>query len=105
MKKLAITVIVFLSMVYLGYSIDKWAFYQIINAVPQTEWLGLIKIMVGFLLFLLTAPIIFAISAIVTDIVINILPKKQIKSTKQTSKSPLVERLEKQMKEAQTKKN
>ena len=75
--KVILMILTFLGLVYGGFKVDQWLFYLIINEVPQTEWLGVIKIVCGIVLFLCTSGIILGISGFVTSIIGMFFPDKK----------------------------
>lgn len=99
MKSL-ITFATFLTFTFLGYLIDNWLYNLIIKQVPNTEWLGVIKIAVVIVLFLLTAGFILGFSALFAQIistVMNVKSKSNREQERLKKKSVFAQRLEDRM--------
>ena len=60
---------VFILICYLGFVFDKWIFDLIVKEIPKNEWFGLIKIIVGIVIFLLSASIIIFLATASTFLV------------------------------------
>lgn len=70
MLKNIVTVVVFLATAYGGFKIDQYLFYLILNEVPDnSEWVGLIKIVLAVILFMFTAATIIWFSFLMSAIV------------------------------------
>ena len=71
--KYLIPVAIFLITAYGGYKVDEYLFWLIINEIPKTEWVGIIKICTGVILGLLTFGIITSISGFLSGLVAILL--------------------------------
>lgn len=65
--KIAIIILTWIGLVYGGYCIDSWIFNLIVNELPDSDWAGLIKIIIGVVLFFISGGFILAISTIITS--------------------------------------
>lgn len=71
--KTVVTLLVFGTCIFLGYKLDVFIYDLIIEQIPQNDWLGFIKIVIGIILFFLTAGIIIGLSSALTLITGKIL--------------------------------